>query len=270
MPRTSKSFPSPLSKDLNASRRSEPRLNQELPQEVFDHLHARREAGHPYKYTTKDVRAILRYVNDKPEPARPSFFTKADEEQLNRTRRSARQYGERTATEREQQQLADRIRRDERKPPLIDRIERPRLVERISAGTNAAPAAPSPIIDFENKSTDRIIAIFIPKIRATLRRLAIVVKLERFELLPNDIRLPVRNFVDALDRFYNVIAAYHTITNRAEWQALNYGLIEIGKISFKNLSQRHDEIALQVSRVVRGGYFEILVGKNNPLVPLGL
>ena len=100
--------------------------------------------------------------------------------------------------------------------------------------------------------------------------LAIVVKLERFELLPNDIRLPVKNFVDALDRFYNVIAAYHTITNRAEWQALNYRLIEIRKISFKNLRQRHDEIALQVSRVVRGGYFEILVGKNNPLVPLGL
>ena len=76
MPRASKSFPSPLSKDLNASRRSEPRLNQELPQEVFDHLHARREAGHPYKYTTKDVRAILRYVNDKPEPACPAFSPK--------------------------------------------------------------------------------------------------------------------------------------------------------------------------------------------------
>ena len=104
MPRASRSFPNPrLSKDLNASRRSEPRLQRELPQQVPDLIHARREAGHPYKYTTKDVRAILRYVNDKPEPARPSFFTKADEEQLNRTRRSARRYGERTAAEREQQ-----------------------------------------------------------------------------------------------------------------------------------------------------------------------
>ena len=270
MPHASKSFSSSLSKDLNASRRSEPRLNQELPQEVFDHLHARREAGHSYKYTTKDVRAILHYVNDKPEPARPSFFTKADEEQLNRIRRSARQYGERTAAEREQQQLADHIRRDERKPPLIDRIERPRLVEHISAGTNATPGAPSPIIDFENKSVDRIIAIFIPKIRATLRRLAIVVKLERFELLPNDIRLPVQNFVDALDRFYNVLGSYHTILNQAEWQALNYGLLEIGKISFKNLRQRHDEIALDISRVIRGGYFSILECKQRPLVPLGL
>ena len=143
-------------------------------------------------------------------------------------------------------------------------------MERISAGTNAAPAAPSPIIDFENKSIDRIIAIFIPKICATLRRLAIVVKLERFELLPNDICLPVKNFVNALDRFYNVIAAYHTITNRAEWQALNYGLIEIGKISFKNLRQRHDEIALDISRVIRGGYFGILECKQRPLVPVGL
>ena len=79
VPRASRSFPNPrLSKDLNASRRSEPRLQRELLQQVPDLIHAHREAGHPYKYTTKDVRAILRYVNDKPEPARPSFFTEAD------------------------------------------------------------------------------------------------------------------------------------------------------------------------------------------------
>ena len=256
MPRASKSFPSPLSKDLNASRRSEPHLHQELPQEVFDHLPARREAGHPYKYTTKDVRAILRYVNDKPEPARPSFFTEADQERFNETRRTSRLYGERIAAE--------------NKLSLADRIEKPRLAERISAGTNAAPAAPSPIIDFKHKSVKDIVAIFIPKVRATLRRLAIVVQLERFELLPNDIRLPVKNLVDSLDRFYNVLGSYHTIINQAEWQALNYGLLEIGKISFKNLRQRHDEIALDISRVIQGGYFSILECRQRPLVPLGL
>ena len=166
MPRAPKSLHNPrLSKDLNASRRSEPRLNRELPQQVPDLIHARREAGQPYKYTTKDVRAILRYVNDKPEPARPSFFTEADQERFDRTRRSARAYGERIRSERN---LADRIHAAEHKPLLADRIERPRLSERISAGTNAAPAALSPIIDFENKLVDRIIAIFIPKIRATL------------------------------------------------------------------------------------------------------
>ena len=95
-------------------------------------------------------------------------------------------------------------------------------------------------------------------------------KLERFELQPNDIRLPVQNFVDALDRFYNVLGSYHTIVNQAEWQALNYGLIEIGKISFKNLRQRHDEIALDISRVIRGGYFGILECRQRPLVPLEL
>ena len=74
-----KSLPSTrLSKDLNASRRPEPRLNRELPQQVFDHIHAHREAGQPYRYTTRDVRAILKFVNDKPEPSRPSFFTEAD------------------------------------------------------------------------------------------------------------------------------------------------------------------------------------------------
>ena len=237
----------------------QPRLQRELPPQVSDLIHARRDAGHPYKFTTKDVRAIIRYVSNKPEPARPSFFTEADLARFNRTRRSARNYGERIAAE-----------RIKSKPSLADRIEKPRLAERISAGTNAAPAAPSPIIDFKHKSVKDIVAIFIPKVRATLRRLAIVVQLERFELLPNDIRLPVKNFVDGLDRFYNVLSSYHTIINQAEWQALNYGLIEIGKISFKNLRQRHDEIALDISRVIRGGYFGILECKQRPLVPLGL
>ena len=223
----------------------EPRLQRELSPQVSDLIHARRDAGHPYKFTTKDVRAIIRYVSDKPEPARPSFFTEADLAHFNRTRRSARNYGERIAAERIQA-----------RPSLADRIEKPRLADRISEGTNAAPAAPSPIIDFEHKSVDRIIAIFIPKIRATLRRLAIVVKLERFELLPNDIRIPIRNFVDSLDKFYNDITTRSI--NPAQWQALNYGLIEIGKVSFKNLRQRYDEIVLKIARVAKGGYFDVL------------
>ena len=235
----------------------EPRLQRELPPQVSDLIHARRDAGHPYKFTTKDVRAIIRYVSDKPEPARPSFFTEADLAHFNRTRRSARNYGERIAAE-----------RIKSKPSLADRIEKPRLAERISAGTNAAPAAPSPIIDFKHKSVKDIVAIFIPKVRATLRRLAIIVQLERFELLPNDIRLPVKNLVDSLDRFYNVISTAHSIVNKAEWQALNYRLIEIGKISLKNLRRRHDKIVLEISRVVRGGYFSLLESRNNPLVLL--
>ena len=242
MPRASKSFPPPLSKDLNASRRSEPRLNRELPQEVFDHLHARREAGHPYRYTTRDVRAILKFVNDKPEPSRPSFFTEADQARFDETRRTSRQLGERIAAE--------------RKLSLANRIEKPRLAERISTGTNAVRAALSPIINFKNKSRDNVIAIFIPKIRATLRRLAILVKLERFELLPNDIRIPIRNFVDSLDKFYNDITTRSI--NPTQWQALNYGLIEIGKVSFKNLRQRYDEIVLEIARVAKGGYFDVL------------
>ena len=231
-----------MSKDLNASRRSEPRLNQELPQEVFDHLHTRREAGHPYKYTTKDVRAILRYVNDKPEPARPSFFTEADQARFDETRRTSRQFGERIAAE--------------RKLSLADRIEKPRLAERISAGTNAAPAVKSPIIDFEHKLHDNIVAIFVPKVRAMIKRLAIVIKLEQFEFLPNDIKAPIERLVHGLDKFYNQIATLPI--DKGQWQALNYGLIEIGKVSFKNLRQRHDEVALAIARIAKGGYFDVL------------
>ena len=56
VPRAPKSFHNTrLSKDLNASRRSEPRLNRELPQQVPDLIHAHREAGHPYKYTDVEL-----------------------------------------------------------------------------------------------------------------------------------------------------------------------------------------------------------------------
>ena len=223
----------------------EPRLQRELPPQVSDLIHARRDAGHPCKFTTKDVRTIIRYVSDKPEPARPSFFTEADLAHFNRTRRSARNYGERIAAE-----------RIKSKPSLADRIEKPRLAERIAAGTNAVRTTSSPIIDFKNKSRDNVIAIFIPKIRRTLRRLAILIKLERFELLPNDIRISVRNFINSLDKFYNDITTRSI--NPAQWQALNYGLIEIGKVSFKNLRQRYDEIVLEIARVAKGGYFDVL------------
>ena len=39
---------------------------------------------------------------------------------------------------------------------------------------------------------------------------------------------------------------------------MNYGLIEIGKVSFKNLRQRYDEIVLEIARVAKGGYFDVL------------
>ena len=39
---------------------------------------------------------------------------------------------------------------------------------------------------------------------------------------------------------------------------MNYGLIEIGKVSFKNLRQRHDKIMLEIARVAKGGYFDVL------------
>ena len=89
-----------------------------------------------------------------------------------------------------------------------------------------------------------------------IRRLAIIIKLERFEFLPNDIKLPVERLVHGLDKFYNSIATLPV--DKAQWQALNYGLIEIGKVSFKNLRQRHDEIALEIARLAKGGYFDVL------------
>ena len=121
MPRAPKSLPPRPSKDLNASRRPEPKLHREIPQEITDLIHQCREASHPYKYTTKDVQAIIRYTSDKANSSRPSFFTEADQAKADKTRHTSCQFGECIAAK--------------RKKTLSEPIEKPRLADRISAGT---------------------------------------------------------------------------------------------------------------------------------------
>ena len=245
MPRTPSGLPhARLSKDLNASRRPEPKLKRALPDEIQGLVNARKEAGHPYKYTTKDVRAILRYVNDKPAAERPAFFTPADQAKADETRRTSRAFGERIAAE--------------RKKTLAERIEKPRLADRISNGTAAAPIQPSrrPLIDFAKLSNDDLIASFIPRIKAVIKRLAPVIKLDRFQLLPNDIKDPVERLVHGLDKFYNHIRT--TNVTHEEWRSLHFGLHEISEISFKGLRPNHTRIALAIARVYNGNYFNVL------------
>lgn len=235
MPRAPKSLPPRPSKDLNASRRPEPKLHRAIPQEITDLIHQRREAGHPYKYTTRDVQAIVRYTSDQAASSScPSFFAEADQAKADKTRRTSCQFGERIAAERTK--------------TLAERIEKPRLADRIAAGTYILhQRAQQPLIDFNTLSHEDTIGIFIPKLKATIRRLAPLIALDRFHLLPNDIRLPVQKLVDGLDKFYNHIATRPV--DKAQWQALNFGLREIGKISFKGLRPNHARIALEVARV---------------------
>ena len=40
-----------------------PKVRRSLPKPVFDRLQAGRDVGKPYRYTAKDVRAIVRYVS---------------------------------------------------------------------------------------------------------------------------------------------------------------------------------------------------------------
>ena len=39
-----------------------PKVRRSLPKPVFDRLQAGRDVGKPYRYTAKDVRAIVRYL----------------------------------------------------------------------------------------------------------------------------------------------------------------------------------------------------------------
>ena len=66
--------PTPLSVPREPRAAPQPRLRRRLPQLVTDILQSGREAGRPYHYTTRDVRAIVQYVSEAPRVT-PGAFT---------------------------------------------------------------------------------------------------------------------------------------------------------------------------------------------------
>lgn len=232
-----------LTKDL-AQR--EPKVKRSLPSAVFDRLQAGRDSGKPYRYTTKDVRAIIRYVSRYRSTDDASYRFPTASEYAEHSRK-AREFGEFYA--------------NERKKDLLDRIEKPSLVERLTALPTPAPTpiAPKlPVIDFKKQTPEALQGIFKVKIEATLRRLQILEELEaRFtDQIVYDQFRAVQRIVEKLKSLQGNLEILAPGLSHAQWQQLDWGLKRIGTVSFKGLRRNLTHVYAQLYHISRDCHFE--------------
>ena len=155
----------------------EPRVRRELPRVVFDTLAAARSHGQPYRYTERDVAAIAQFV---------SRLIEFDHDEVNV--RHVQQLVDSLPTRREQERtqraIDSRIHaqrhadEDTRREHAQRNVPRNALLARLSnAPPSHEPIVHRPVlIDFTCTSDDDRVKIFIPKLEATLCRLAAVIE----------------------------------------------------------------------------------------------
>ena len=232
---TSRVLPPKPTLDLNAARR-DPTLRRQLPQAVFDRLQHGRDTGRPYKYTTRDVQAIVHYTSGTGRNPDPRTHRWPTQQQYDQHRAAARSFAERIG--------------DEKKKSLADRIERPPLIARLAPPT-AEFARPKPILsDFDKYTPAQLEKIFSPRLTATRRRLQPVL-----ELLDNA-RSPAHQKAvrELINKFEEV--NYIPVITVDQWRSLEHSLKAIGQIEFKGLRQNFDEIVKRLAGVYTGGYFD--------------
>jgi hypothetical protein len=243
----------------------EPRTRWRLPQQVFDRLEAGRSQNEPYHYTTGDVRAIAAHVSRPPVPVSQ---LEADLQQLSAarnhaplpTKREARLAFRKNQAERREQLAAvrDKCAQKERRT-LEERLACPSLAERIGEQTYT-PIAPKPIvINFTKTTTTDLIGIFKPKITATALRLKPIIELEEHwsDATP-DQRRAFESLTDKIQSFGFDLESRAPAVTCAQWQSLDWGLKEIGKVLFAGLRRNYKEILCRLVQISEQGYFDWL------------
>jgi hypothetical protein len=243
----------------------EPRTRQRLPKEVFNRLEAGRLRNEPYRYTTGDVWAIAAHVSRPPAPVSQ---LEADLQQLSAardhvplpTKREARLAFWKNQAERREQLAAVRDQRAQQERwTLEERLARPSLAERIGEQTYT-PIAPKPIvIDFTKTTTANLIGIFKPKITATALRLKPIIELEEYwSNTTPDQRCAFELLADKIQNFGFDLEARTPVVTRIQWQSLDWGLKEVGKVSFAGLWRNYKEILSRLVQISEQGYFDWL------------
>ena len=105
---------------------------------------------------------------------------------------------------------------------------------------------------------DRI-GIFHPKIEATAKRLTSIVELiKEFPDAPKDHIRKFKHFLERLLDLRDALDERAPTIVAAQWQSLDWGLKEIGKISFGGIRRNYETVLRRVVEVVDNGYFEFL------------
>jgi hypothetical protein len=243
----------------------EPRTRRRLPQQVFDRLEAGRSRNEPYHYTTGDVRAIAAHISRPPAPVSQ---LEADLQQLSAarnhaplpTKRETRLAFPKNQAKRREQLAAVRNQCAQQEcRTLEERLARPSLAEQIGEQTYT-PIAPKPIVvDFTKTTTADLIGIFKLKITATALRLKPIIELEEhWSNATIDQRRAFKSLADKIQSLgFDLEARAPTVT-RVQWQSLDWGLKEIGKVSFAGLRRNYREVLSRLVQISEQGYFDWL------------
>jgi hypothetical protein len=242
-----------------------PRTCRRLPKEVFDRLEAGRSRNEPYRYISGDVRAIAAHVSRPPTPVSQ---LEADLQQLSAARDYAPlpiKHEARLAFRKHQAKHCEQLaavrtqRAQQERRTLEERLARPSLTEQIGEQTYT-PIAPKPIvIDFTKTTTADLIGIFKPKITATALRLKPIVELEEhWSNATPDQRRAFESLADKIQSFGFDLESRAPAVTRAQWQSLDWGLKEVGKVLFAGLRRNYREILSRLVQISEQGYFDWL------------
>jgi hypothetical protein len=242
-----------------------PRTRRRLPKEVFDRLEAGRSRNKPYHYTSGDVWAITAHVSRPPVSvsqleANLQQLSAARDHAPLPTKCEARLAFQKNQAERCEQLAAVRTQQaQQERRTLEERLARPSLAKRIGEQTYT-PIAPKPIvIDFTKTTTADLVGIFKPKITATALRLKPIIKLEEHwsDATP-DQRRAFESLVDKIQSFGFDLETRAPAVTCVQWQSLDWGLKEIGKVSFAGLRRNYKEILSRLVQISEQGYFDWL------------
>jgi hypothetical protein len=243
----------------------EPRTRHRLLKEVFDRLKAGRLRNEPYRYTTGDVRAIATHVSRPPVPVSQleadlqQLSTARDHAPLSTKREAHLAFRKHQAECREQLTAVWTQRAQQEHRTLEERLTRPSLAERIGEQTYIPIAPKSIVIDFTKTTTADLVGIFKPKITATALRLKPIVELEEhWSNTTPDQRRAFEPLADKIQSFGFDLETCAPAVTRIQWQSLDWGLKEVGKVSFAGLQRNYKEILSRLVQISEQGYFDWL------------
>ena len=157
----------------------------------------------------------------------------------------------------------DQNRRTEAAKAERERIlygSKPTLEQRLAAipPPTYIPIAPKPVLlNFEKLTTADLIRIFIPKFAATLKRFDIFETFQFSEEIDKNLVRDVEKLIERLTHLQRALKDTAVTRIKEEWQSWNYGLKEIGSISFKGLRKNQARIIKELSSVWNANYFDI-------------
>ena len=136
---------------------------------------------------------------------------------------------------------------------------KPTLEQRLAAlpPPTHTPIAPKPVLlSFDRLTPDDLVQIFTPKFAATLKRLEVFADLDIDERVPHDHEQDLRHLINSLTHISQRLSQASGTTTHQEWQSWNFGLKQIGEISFKGLRGNQACIIKALVSVWRSNYFE--------------